>query len=105
MPSLEMVHNGKDAGKQYMLLTNVTANTATDAEIDLYAESWKLPYSIDDSELNFDGKPLNMLFEENRWIAEHHQLEKPEGLESRGRCSRRKKPRKTTRGRSRQSKH
>jgi len=99
-----MVHNSKNAGKQYILLTNVVGNSATDAEIDLYAESWKLPYSIDDSDLTFDGKPLNMLFEENRWMAEHHQVVQPEGFESRDRLSRKqKKPRKITRGRSRQS--
>jgi hypothetical protein len=57
--------------KQYFLITNVVANN-NDAEIDLHAESWKLPYSIDDSDLQFDGKPLNMLYEENKWKAEHH---------------------------------
>ena len=56
--------------KQYFLITNVVANN-NDAEIDLHAESWKLPYSIDDSDLQFDGKPLNMLYEENKWKAEH----------------------------------
>jgi hypothetical protein len=58
-------------GKQYYLITNVAAKEA-DREIDLNAESWELPYSIDDSDLTFDGKPLNLLYEENRWQAEHH---------------------------------
>jgi len=54
----------------WYLITNVAAKT--DAEIDLHAESWRLPYSIDDSDLTFDGKPLNMLYEENRHYAESH---------------------------------
>lgn len=63
-----------DAGRQYYLITNVSSPTqygGTDAEIDLHAESWRLPYSIEDSELTFDGKPLNLLYEENRFMAEH----------------------------------
>jgi len=59
------------AEKTYLLITNVVASTTTENEIDLHAEAWKLPYSIDDSDLTFDGKPLNMLHEENRWTAEH----------------------------------
>ncbi|KUJ15254.1 uncharacterized protein LY89DRAFT_735383 [Mollisia scopiformis] len=63
--------------KQYYLITDLPLRSSTDfpaAEevIDLHAESWKLPYSIDDEDLTFDGKPLNMLYEENRWEAEHH---------------------------------
>ncbi|CAL3963463.1 unnamed protein product [Diplocarpon coronariae] len=34
-------------------------------------EYWKEPYTIDDADLTFDGKPLNMLYEENRCQAEH----------------------------------
>ncbi|KAK6586017.1 hypothetical protein PZA11_001074 [Diplocarpon coronariae] len=34
-------------------------------------EHWKEPYTIDDADLTFDGKPLNMLYEENRCQAEH----------------------------------
>lgn len=60
----------KYSDREWYLITNVAAKT--DAEIDLSAESWKLPYSIDDSDLTFDGKPLNMLYEENRYQAEHH---------------------------------
>jgi len=74
--------------KDYLLITNVpittttttqlptstTAKSKTDAkfEFGLFSKkSWKLPYRIDDSDLTFDGKPLNMLYEENRWMAEH----------------------------------
>lgn len=64
--------------KDYILITNVVTRHPADAEIDLNAESWKLPYSIDDSDLTFDGKPLNMLYEENRWMAEHHVYESRE---------------------------
>ncbi|CZR58199.1 uncharacterized protein PAC_08090 [Phialocephala subalpina] len=58
--------------RQYYLITEAPLRaTSETTEIDLQAESWKLPYSIDDSDLTFDGKPLNMLYEENRWMAEH----------------------------------
>lgn len=57
--------------KDYILITNVIERHPADAEIDLNKETWKLPYVIDDSDLTFDGKPLNMLYEENRWRAEH----------------------------------
>lgn len=79
---------------RYYLITNVHANTSPEAEIDLHAASWKLPYSIDDSDLTFDGKPLNMLYEENRWQAEHVTDEK----------STQSKTSTDSRGRSRQSK-
>lgn len=60
------------AQKQYYLITNVqNTNSSKDKEIDLHSQSWELPYTIDDSDLTFDGKPLNMLYEENRWVAEH----------------------------------
>ena len=59
--------------RQYYLITNVHSSnhSANDREIDLHAQSWKLPYTIDDKDLCFDGKPLNMLYEENRYKAEH----------------------------------
>jgi len=58
--------------KQYYLITNVSSPTQDkNKEIDLHTQSWKLPYSIDDGDLTFDGKPLNMLYEENKWQAEH----------------------------------
>jgi hypothetical protein len=71
MPAIQEMHHSASE-KQYLLITNVVASNATDAEIiDLQAESWKLPYSIDDGDLTFDGKPLNLLYEENRWMAEN----------------------------------
>lgn len=79
---------------RYYLITNVRANTPPEAEIDLHAESWKLPYSIDDSDLTFDGKPLNMLYEENRWQAEHVTYESSKSTSNKDK----------SRGRSRQSK-
>lgn len=68
MPSKSSSQQHKD----YYLITNVVTSQPADVEIDLNAESWKLPYNIDDSDLTFDGKPLNLLYEENRWMAEHH---------------------------------
>ncbi|PMD26352.1 hypothetical protein NA56DRAFT_563732 [Hyaloscypha hepaticicola] len=66
-----MSSQGSD--KQYYLITNVHSSTthSSDKQIDLHAQSWKLPYSIDDKDLMFDGKPLNLLYEENRYMAEH----------------------------------
>lgn len=72
MPSRVEMSAHAQAEKQYYLITNVSSYSPADKEIDLNAESWKLPYSIDDSDLTFDGKPLNLLYEENRWKAEHH---------------------------------
>jgi len=94
MPSIQI---DPHTGKQYYLITNVAAKG--EAEIDLHAESWKLPYSIDDSDLTFDGKPLNMLYEENQnqWIAEHH-------VEGSREKSNHKEKTHSSRGRSRQSK-
>jgi len=60
------------SSKQYYLITNVSSPSQDkNKEIDLHTQSWKLPYSIEDADLTFDGKPLNMLYEENRWQAEH----------------------------------
>jgi hypothetical protein len=69
-----MPANSSSTHKDYILITGVTRQP-TEAEIDLNAQSWRLPYSIDDSDLTFDGKPLNMLYEENRWKAEHQMSE------------------------------
>ena len=66
--------NAAADGKQYFLITNVTATSNANAEFDLQAEAWKLPYNIDDSDLTFDGTPLNMLYEENRYMAEEHVI-------------------------------
>lgn len=35
------------------------------------SKAWKEPLLIEDEDLTFDGKPLNLLYEENRWTAEH----------------------------------
>lgn len=80
----EMSSQTSSAHKQYYLITNVqssNSNTTSKDEIDLHSESWKLPYSIDDEDLTFDGKPLNMLYEENRYYETRDRGEK----KSRGR--------------------
>jgi hypothetical protein len=64
---LSLVTMPSQSSQQYMFVIDVKRQPA-DAEIN---QSWKLPYTIDDSDLTFDGKPLNMLYEENRWKAEH----------------------------------
>jgi len=86
--SNKMSSQTSSAHKQYYLITNVqasssssTTTTTSKDEIDLHSESWKLPYSIDDEDLTFDGKPLNMLYEENRYYETRDRGEK----KSRGR--------------------
>ena len=87
MPAISM---STQAEQQYYLITNVSSHCQpAEKEIDLHAESWKLPYSIDDADLTFDGKPLNLLYEENRWTAEHHVSASKE--KSRGRSRKSKK--------------
>jgi hypothetical protein len=53
------------------------SHTDTDSRADLDPGSWKVPVKIDDTDLTFDGKPLNLLYEENQrnWIAKHHVFE------------------------------
>lgn len=82
-------HQQKSAThNQYYLITNVhSPSTTKEKEIDLRAASWKLPYSIDDSDLTFDGKPLNMLYEENKYKVEHERVSSRD--EKRGRTKRR----------------
>jgi len=71
----------QNSDKQYYLITGVrtSSNSSSSSsckeerEVDLHAQSWKLPYSIDDKDLMFDGKPLNLLYEENRYAVEHRQ--------------------------------
>lgn len=82
--SFKMSSQTSSAHKQYYLITNVqssSSSTTSKDEIDLHSESWKLPYSIDDEDLMFDGKPLNMLYEENRYYETRDRGEK----KSRGR--------------------
>ncbi|KAI9648274.1 hypothetical protein NHQ30_002906 [Ciborinia camelliae] len=66
--------NSSADGKQYFLITNVTTTSNATTEFDLQAEAWRFPYSIDDSDLTFDGTPLNMLYEVNRYMAEEHVM-------------------------------
>ncbi|TGO30664.1 hypothetical protein BPAE_0004g01230 [Botrytis paeoniae] len=80
--------------KQYFLITNVTAFDDENTKFDLQAEAWRLPYSIDDSDLTFDGTPLNMLYEENRYMAEEYVTNHSHDSKSHDRS--------TERGRSRQ---
>ncbi|KAK0103747.1 hypothetical protein ONS95_005753 [Cadophora gregata] len=78
--------------QKYYLITDDHHHhtTSSSKNTDLHAqELWKEPYTIDDADLMFDGKPLNMLYEENRWQAEHHVVYNDQ----------------FSRGRSRQSKH
>jgi hypothetical protein len=71
----------QNSDKQYYLITGVrtssnsssSSSSKEEREVDLHAQSWKLPYSIDDKDLMFDGKPLNLLYEENRYAVEHRQ--------------------------------
>jgi hypothetical protein len=67
-------HHHQQAAKQYYLITDVNVRTtANEKAIDPQSqESWQEPYTIDDADLMFDGKPLNLLYEENKWQAEHH---------------------------------
>jgi hypothetical protein len=83
MPSATSTVSYQDSPRYY-LITNVRGNA--ESEIDLHAESWKLPYSIDDSDLTFDGKPLNMLYEENRSMAEHVTYESAKSRSSKDVC-------------------
>ncbi|KAH6714342.1 hypothetical protein BKA61DRAFT_734851 [Leptodontidium sp. MPI-SDFR-AT-0119] len=60
----------QDNHTRYFLNTNFSSNQDLETEIDMNADSWKLPVSIDDSQVTFDGKPLSLLYEENRRKAE-----------------------------------
>lgn len=70
--SSTQTHHQQAHQQQYYLITNVSSHQQTPEEFDLQSNntSWKLPYTIDDEDLMFDGKPLNMLYEENRMKAE-----------------------------------
>ncbi|PQE08506.1 hypothetical protein CJF30_00005368 [Rutstroemia sp. NJR-2017a BBW] len=56
---------------QYYLITKVSSSSSSSSSSYHNNEAWKLPYNIDDSDLTFDGTPLNMLYEENKYMAEH----------------------------------
>ncbi|KAG4420428.1 hypothetical protein IFR04_006444 [Cadophora malorum] len=92
MPSISSTSTSSrlQAEKQKYYLVTDDTNSSSNKSTDLQAqELWKEPYTIDDADLMFDGKPLNMLYEENRWQAEHHVVYSDQ----------------FSRGRSRQSKH
>ncbi|EKD14056.1 uncharacterized protein L3040_007941 [Drepanopeziza brunnea f. sp. 'multigermtubi'] len=85
MPSQSSAsHHHQQAQKQSYYLTTSDEKSSDQSS----QEYWKEPYTIDDADLMFDGKPLNLLYEENRYQAEHHYVAFSE----------------TSRGRSRQSK-
>ncbi|TVY54788.1 hypothetical protein LSUE1_G009465, partial [Lachnellula suecica] len=67
---MSSTHSASSAQNQYYLITNVQTSSKDKKEVDLQSQSWQLPYEVDDGDLTFDGKPLNMLYEENRWRAE-----------------------------------
>jgi len=97
MPSKSSTQQRKD----YILITNVTRHP-TEAEIDLDAEIWELAYTIEDEDLTFDGKPLNMLYEENRWQAGHHVIQSRDQQSNHSSSHGKEKSYKTSRGRTRQ---
>ena len=75
MPSFELHQTmATSSSKQSAFNTNATTTPSNDTEIDLFAEAWMLPYmiEIEDSDLTFDGKPLNLWHEENQHVAEQH---------------------------------
>jgi hypothetical protein len=57
----------------YYSNSNHNTTYTSQKESEMAAGSWEMPYSIDDSDLMFDGKPLNMLYEENRMSAERRE--------------------------------
>lgn len=64
-------YSGTSEKRQYYLAPTTAMNSHPDAQLNLDAEKWRKPYTIDDADLTFDGKPLNILHEENRYYAEH----------------------------------
>jgi hypothetical protein len=61
--------------KQYRVVSVSPSGPQADArDSNMDPGFWKTPVDIDDADLTFDGKPLNLLHEENqsRWMFEHH---------------------------------
>jgi hypothetical protein len=54
----------------YYTNSSNSSNYGSQKDTSINTGSWTVPYTIDDSDLMFDGKPLNMLYEENRMSAE-----------------------------------
>ncbi|KAI1002696.1 hypothetical protein K3495_g5505 [Podosphaera aphanis] len=57
---------------QYFLITNVSQSTCSTSSsssdeqaVDLSSHSYELPFIIADEDLTFNGKPLNLLVEED----------------------------------------
>ncbi|TVY28598.1 hypothetical protein LHYA1_G001982 [Lachnellula hyalina] len=92
-------HHHQSQNQQYYLLatststsnatstsTSTSSNTTSSGNATKEIErSWTTPYAIEDEDLVFDGKPLNMLYEENR------ECETRDKGEKRGRGRSRKK--------------
>jgi hypothetical protein len=77
--------------KHYHILLNSPQATQPDSHANLDSGFWKTPVDIDDADLTFDGKPLNLLHEENqsRWMLENHVFERTAGTEEDARGRRR----------------
>lgn len=65
--------------------TTTTTSNSQEHAFDPRSESWTLPYEVDDSDLMFDGKPLSLLCEENRY----HETRDRGERKSRGRTRKR----------------
>jgi len=63
--------------KQFHILLISSAEPHSCSDNKLESGFWKMPVDIDDADLTLDGKPLNLLHEENksRWMIEHHIYE------------------------------
>lgn len=72
--------------KHYHILLSSPSGSKTDSRVNLDPGFWKTPVDIDDADLTFDGKPLNLLHEENQrgWMIEHHVFD-DHTVKSRGR--------------------
>jgi hypothetical protein len=64
----------------HILLSCSPPGSPVNSQRDLDPGFWKSPVDIDDADLTFDGKPLNLLHEENqnRWMVENHVFERAE---------------------------
>lgn len=58
-------HSSSQPQNQYYC--NTSTSSSSSKEVEVQQEHWKTSYEVDDADLVFDGKPLNMLYEENRW--------------------------------------
>ncbi|KAG9242565.1 hypothetical protein BJ878DRAFT_544134 [Calycina marina] len=51
---------------QYQYQTHPSTSSNTSNTSNTQSVYWQAPVMIDDSDLTFDGKPLNLLYEENQ---------------------------------------